>query len=68
MNQADPGPTPSPEHIDLGQERLRVAMRAVPLVGGPVELRGALDLETTQASEIFTDIVRQRVDFNHYAP
>jgi integrase len=27
-----------------------------------------LDLETTQASEIFTDIVRQRVDFNHYAP
>ncbi|WP_344638865.1 GDSL-type esterase/lipase family protein [Kitasatospora cystarginea] len=26
-----------------------VAMRAVPLVGGPVELRGALDLEITQA-------------------
>lgn len=26
-----------------------MAMRAVPLVGGPVELRGALDLETTQA-------------------
>ncbi|MEV6381861.1 hypothetical protein AB0M31_20885 [Streptomyces sp. NPDC051773] len=28
---------------------VRVAMRAVPLVGGPVELRGALDLETTPA-------------------
>jgi hypothetical protein len=27
-----------------------------------------LDLETTQASELFTDIVRQRLDFNHYAP
>ncbi|MFF4276872.1 hypothetical protein [Streptomyces sp. NPDC001536] len=27
-------------------------MRAVPLVGGPVELRGALDLETTQAGVI----------------
>jgi hypothetical protein len=27
-----------------------------------------LDLETTQASELFTDIVRQRVDFNHNAP
>lgn len=26
-----------------------VAMRAVPLVGGPVEIRGALDLEETQA-------------------
>ena len=26
-----------------------MAMRAVPLVGGPVELRGVLDLETTQA-------------------
>lgn len=26
-----------------------MAMRAVPLVGGPVELRGALDLETTAA-------------------
>lgn len=26
-----------------------VAMRAVPLVGGPVELRGALDLESTRA-------------------
>ncbi|MDX2524740.1 hypothetical protein [Streptomyces europaeiscabiei] len=26
-----------------------MAMRAVPLVGGPVELRGGLDLETTQA-------------------
>jgi integrase len=26
-----------------------------------------LDLETTQASEIFTDIVRQRLDFKHNA-
>ncbi|SOR76674.1 hypothetical protein SCNRRL3882_0157 [Streptomyces chartreusis NRRL 3882] len=26
-----------------------MAMRAVPLVGGPVELRGALDVEITQA-------------------
>ncbi len=26
-----------------------VAMRAVPVVGGPVEIRGALDLETTRA-------------------
>lgn len=26
-----------------------MALRAVPLVGGPVELRGALDLEITQA-------------------
>lgn len=25
-----------------------MALRAVPLVGGPVEIRGALDLETTQ--------------------
>lgn len=28
---------------------MTVAMRAFPLVGGPVELRGALDLEETQA-------------------
>lgn len=28
---------------------MTVGMRVVPLVGGPVELRGALDLETTQA-------------------
>ena len=26
-----------------------MAMREVPLVGGPVELRGALDVEITQA-------------------
>ena len=26
-----------------------------------------LELETTQASEIFTDIVRQRLDFKHNA-
>jgi hypothetical protein len=49
MNQAGTGPTPSSEDIDPGQERLRAAMRAVALVGGPVEVRGALDLETTQA-------------------
>lgn len=28
---------------------MTVGMKAVPLVGGPVELRGALDLETTEA-------------------
>ncbi|MFF8717857.1 lipase, partial [Streptomyces sp. NPDC015184] len=28
---------------------MTVTMRTVPLVGGPVELRGALDLETTAA-------------------
>ncbi|RSS25171.1 GDSL-type esterase/lipase family protein [Streptomyces sp. WAC08452] len=28
---------------------MTAALRAVPLVGGPVEIRGALDLETTQA-------------------
>ncbi|MFD7235942.1 GDSL-type esterase/lipase family protein [Streptomyces syringium] len=28
---------------------MTVAMRVVPLVGGPVEIRGALDLETTRA-------------------
>ncbi|MFE0722901.1 hypothetical protein ACFW23_18375 [Streptomyces rochei] len=32
-----------------GTAAVTVALRAVPLVGGPVEIRGALDLETTQA-------------------
>ncbi|MFE9722754.1 hypothetical protein ACFYQ5_03905 [Streptomyces sp. NPDC005794] len=43
MSHGGTGLTSSPDHIDLGQEQVTVALRAVPLVGGPVEFRGALE-------------------------